>query len=161
MLFFNLSALPGDLCVFFISYFFACLLRFLFLLHHHHWHFSASNRGFFACATAAQKTILAAAKVPEMDAGACFYGIPPLSDAELKSIKVPLICHFGNKDHAWTPEKVNALESALKQSQSKFEMYRYAADHAFMNEQRPEVYDPASAKLAWDRTIAFLNKHLA
>lgn len=106
-------------------------------------------------------TILAAAKVPEMDAGACFYGIPPLGTDELKSIKIPLICHFGNKDHAWTPEKVNALEAALKQSQSKFEMYRYDADHAFMNEQRPEVYDAASAKLAWDRTITFLGKYLA
>jgi carboxymethylenebutenolidase len=106
-------------------------------------------------------TILSAVKVPEMDAGACFYGIPPLGADELKTIKIPLICHFGNKDHAWTPEKVNALEAALRQSQSKFEMYRYDADHAFMNEQRPEVYDAASARLAWDRTIAFLNKYLA
>jgi len=53
---------------------------------------------------------------------------------------------------------VNALEAALKQSQSKFELYRYDADHAFMNEQRPEVYNPAAAKLAWDRTITFLRK---
>jgi len=106
-------------------------------------------------------TIMAAAKVPEMDAGACFYGIPPLSEAEFKSIGVPLICHFGKKDHSFPPEKVNALESALKQSQSQFELYRYDADHAFMNEARPEVYDSASAKLAWDRTITFLRKHLA
>jgi carboxymethylenebutenolidase len=105
-------------------------------------------------------TIMAAAKAPEMDAGACFYGIPPLSTEELQSIKIPLICHFGNKDHSWPPEKVNALEAALKQSQSKFELYRYDADHAFMNEQRPEVYNPAAAKLAWDRAITFLRKHL-
>jgi carboxymethylenebutenolidase len=106
-------------------------------------------------------TIMAAAKVPEMDAGACFYGIPPLSTDELKSIKIPLICHFGNKDHSWTPEKVNQLEAALKQSQSKFELYRYDADHAFMNDQRPEVYNPDAAKQAWDRTITFLKKSLA
>src|SRR5262249_4586142 len=86
-------------------------------------------------------TILAAAKVADPGVGACFYGIPPLTDAEFKSIGVPLICHFGNKDHSWTPEKVNALESALKHSQSKFELYRYDADHAFMNEARPEVYE--------------------
>ena len=105
-------------------------------------------------------TIMAAAKVPEMDAGACFYGIPPLGTDEIASIKVPLICHFGNKDKHWTPAKVNALEAALKQSPSQFEMYRYNADHAFMNEARPEVYDPSSAKLAWDRTLAFLGKAL-
>ena len=106
-------------------------------------------------------TIMAAAKVPEMDAGACFYGIPPLSTEELQSIKIPLVCHFGNKDHSWTPEKVNQLEADLKKSQSKFELYRYDADHAFMNEQRPEVHNPAAAKQAWDRTIAFLHKALA
>ena len=56
---------------------------------------------------------------------------------------------------------MNALEASLKQSQSKFELYRYDADHAFMNEQRPEVYNPEAAKQAWDRTITFLHKHLS
>jgi len=30
-----------------------------------------------------------------------------------------------------------------------------------MNEARPEVYDAASAKTAWDRTLAFLTKAFA
>ena len=30
-----------------------------------------------------------------------------------------------------------------------------------MNESRPEVYDAASAKLAWDRTLKFLKNALA
>lgn len=106
-------------------------------------------------------TILSAVRVPEMDAGACFYGIPELPAAELKKIKIPLICHFANRDGHWTPAKVNDLESTLKQSQSQFEIYRYDAQHAFMNEARPEVYDAASAKLAWDRTLNFLRKALA
>jgi carboxymethylenebutenolidase len=106
-------------------------------------------------------TILAAARVPEMDAGACFYGIPELSVAELQKIKIPLICHFASQDGWCTPAKVNDLEAALQQSKSKFEIYRYDAQHAFMNESRPQVYDPASAKLAWDRTLAFLKRALA
>jgi len=106
-------------------------------------------------------TILAAARVPEMDAGACFYGIPELSVAELQKIKIPLICHFASQDGWCTPAKVNDLEAALQQSKSKFEIYRYDAQHAFMNESRPQVYDPASAKLAWDRTLAFLKNALA
>jgi carboxymethylenebutenolidase len=40
-------------------------------------------------------------------------------------------------------------------------MHRYDAQHAFMNEKRPEVYDAAAKKLAWDRTLAFLKKQLA
>ena len=106
-------------------------------------------------------TILAAVRVPEMDTGACFYGIPPLDAADLKKIKIPLICHFANKDDWCTPAKVNDLEAALKQSKSQFELYRYEAHHAFMNEARPEVYDPACAKTAWERTLKFLKTALA
>jgi carboxymethylenebutenolidase len=106
-------------------------------------------------------TILAAVLVPEMDAGACFYGIPPLDAATLQKITIPLTCHFANRDDWCTPAKVNELEAALKGSKSQFELYRYDAQHAFMNEARPEVYDAASAKAAWERTLAFLKKALA
>jgi carboxymethylenebutenolidase len=106
-------------------------------------------------------TILAALRVPEMDAGACFYGLPDLPAAEFKKIKIPLICHFANQDGWITPAKVNDFEAALKQSPSAFEIYRYDAQHAFMNEARPQVYDPASARLAWDRTLQFLKNTFA
>jgi len=105
-------------------------------------------------------TVLAAVRVPEMDAGACFYGLPELPADEVKKIRIPLICHFANKDGWITPAKANDFEAALKQSKSQFEIYRYDAQHAFMNEARPEVYDPASAKLAWDRTLKFLKQAL-
>ena len=36
----------------------------------------------------------------------------------------------------------------------------YEADHAFVNDARPEVYAPGAAKLAWERTVAFLHQHL-
>jgi hypothetical protein len=48
----------------------------------------------------------------------------------------------------------------FKQSKSEFEIYRYDAHHAFMNEARPEVYDPACAKGAWDRTLKSLKTAL-
>ena len=105
-------------------------------------------------------TILTAMRVPEMDVGACFYGLPELPAAELMKIKIPLICHFANQDGWITPAKVNDLEAALKQSQSQFEIYRYDAQHAFMNEARPQVYNAPSAKLAWDRTLKFMKSAL-
>jgi carboxymethylenebutenolidase len=106
-------------------------------------------------------TILAALRVPEMDAGACFYGIPPLQAGDVKKIKIPMIFHFANRDDWCTPAKVNELEAALKQAKLQFELYRYDAQHAFMNEARPEVYAAAAAKNAWDRTLKFLQKALA
>jgi carboxymethylenebutenolidase len=36
----------------------------------------------------------------------------------------------------------------------------YEADHAFFNDARPEVYAPEAARLAWERTLAFLHEHL-
>lgn len=105
-------------------------------------------------------TILAALLVPEMDAGVCFYGIPPVDAADLEKIKIPLICHFANRDDWCTPAKVNELEAALKQSKSVFEIYRYDAQHAFMNEARPEVYNATCAQTAWERTLKFLKKTL-
>ncbi|HKW64226.1 MAG TPA: dienelactone hydrolase family protein [Candidatus Acidoferrum sp.] len=106
-------------------------------------------------------TLLAALHVPEMDAGACFYGLPAVDSGEFKKIKIQLICHFANQDDWCTPAKVTDLENMLKQSKAKFEMYRYDAKHAFMNELRPGVYDAVSAKLAWDRTLSFLKKALS
>ena len=106
-------------------------------------------------------TILSAVRVPEMDAGACFYGIPLLDVAELENVKIPLICHFAKKDGWCTPAKINELEAALKLSKSQFALYRYDAQHAFMNEAHPEVYDAVSAKTAWERTLEVLKKALA
>jgi len=106
-------------------------------------------------------TLLADMTVPEMDAGVCFYGVLPANLLDPKKISVPLICHFATHDDWCTPAKVNELEAVLKQSQSKYEMYRYDAHHAYMNESRPEVYDAQSAKTSWERTFKFLDKVLA
>jgi carboxymethylenebutenolidase len=103
-------------------------------------------------------TIIAAVRVPGVDAGACFYGIPPAAVADPKDISIPMIFHFANKDDWCTPKAVDALEDAMKASKSTHVVHRYDAEHAFMNEARPEVYDATVAKLAWDRTLEFFKK---
>jgi carboxymethylenebutenolidase len=106
-------------------------------------------------------TLVACVKVPEVDAGACFYGIPPNEIADPSELQAPLIAHFAQDDDWCNPDAVDALEAKFKLSGQPFELYRYDAQHAFMNEQRPEVYAPEAAKLAWQRTIAFLKKTLS
>jgi carboxymethylenebutenolidase len=103
-------------------------------------------------------TIISAVKVPEMDAGACFYGIPPSAVADPHRIAIPMIFHFANKDDWCTPKAVDALEEALRASPSSHTVHRYDAEHAFMNDKRPEVYDPKLAELAWNRTLEFFKK---
>ena len=105
-------------------------------------------------------TIIAAVRVPEVDAGACFYGIPPAAVADPKDIAIPMIFHFANTDDWCTPKAVDGLEASLRGSKSPHTVHRYDAEHAFMNEARPEVYDAAAAKLAWERTLEFFRKAL-
>ncbi|MBI5533121.1 MAG: dienelactone hydrolase family protein [Deltaproteobacteria bacterium] len=106
-------------------------------------------------------TLLGVGKVPEVDLGVCFYGIPPAQALDPATIRKPLMAHFATMDDWCTPAMVDSLESKLKSAGTPFELHRYEAQHAFMNEKRPEVYEPAAAKLAWERSIQFLNQQMA
>jgi dienelactone hydrolase len=44
----------------------------------------------------------------------------------------------------------------LQRAKKPAEVHFYDAHHAFLNSRRPEVYDPAAARLAWEGTIMFL-----
>jgi dienelactone hydrolase len=60
-----------------------------------------------------------------------------------------------------TVAKAEAIKKQLEGRGHPMELHTYDAQHAFMNDTRPEVYSPANAKLAWDRTVAFFKKHLS
>ena len=102
-------------------------------------------------------TIAAAARLPGLSAASCFYGIPPLELADPSRIAIPIQGHFADLDDWCTPDKVDALQVALK---VPAEIYRYHAQHAFFNSSRPEVFDAPAAGQAWERTLAFFNRHL-
>ena len=105
-------------------------------------------------------TIIASVKLPGLDAGVCFYGIPPTEVADPVRIAVPLQCHFANQDDWCTPAAVDAFDNAIKQAGMNYELFRYEVQHGFFNEQRPEVHDADASKLAWERMLGFLNTHL-
>lgn len=103
-------------------------------------------------------TLISAVKVSGIAAGVCFYGIPPAEAADLSQIKLPLSLHFGTRDYWCTPDAVSKLEATLKAGGVDYELFSYEADHAFMNEKRPEVYSADAAALAYERAIAFLKR---
>jgi carboxymethylenebutenolidase len=105
-------------------------------------------------------TIIGAAKIPELTAGVVFYGIPPEQAAKPADVRIPLQAHFADKDDWCTPQLVDAFETAMKAAGKSLELYRYDAEHAFVNEQRMAVHDRAAAELAWGRATAFFEKHL-
>ena len=97
-------------------------------------------------------------RFPDLAAGVPFYGGQP-SAADAAHIKSPLMLHYAGLD-----ERVNAgwpaYEAALKASGAKYQMFMYPnVNHGFHNDSTPR-YDEAAAKLAWSRTLAFLNEHL-
>jgi len=104
-------------------------------------------------------SVLAAVYVKEADAAVSWYGLPPEEAADVSTIKIPVQGHFALKDPYFTPAQVDRLEATLKKGHVLYEIYRYQADHAFGNETG-ERYDPEAAKLAWQRTVDFLEKHL-
>jgi carboxymethylenebutenolidase len=120
---------------------------------------SAAKVGLTGFCMGGAVTILGACRIPELSAGVCFYGIPPESVAKPADIKVPLQAHFANNDDWCTPKAVDAFEAALKAAGRNAEVFRYDAEHAFVNEQR-DVYDRMAAELAWKRTLQFWATHL-
>jgi carboxymethylenebutenolidase len=89
-----------------------------------------------------------------------FYGIPPEAAAKPADIRIPLQAHFASKDDWCTPQVVDAFEKAMKAAGKSLELFRYDADHAFVNEQRMSVHDRKCAELAWGRATEFFHKHL-
>ncbi|MEO0731252.1 MAG: dienelactone hydrolase family protein [Bacteroidota bacterium] len=99
-----------------------------------------------------------AVRLPELGAAVPFYGGQPAAE-EVPSIQAPLLLQFGELD-----QRINAgwpaYEAALKENGKQYAAYIYPeANHGFHNDTTSR-YDPAAAKLAWERTIAFFNTHL-
>ena len=101
---------------------------------------------------------MVATRVPDLAAAVPFYGgQPPVAD--VPKIKSPLLIHY-----AGTDERINAgwpaYEEALKANKVPYETHIYpGTQHGFNNDTTPR-FDAAAAKLAWQRTVDFFNKHL-
>jgi carboxymethylenebutenolidase len=66
--------------------------------------------------------------------------------------------HFGANDRSITAEAIEKHRKAWPDAP----VYVYeGAGHAFNRDVDPTHYDEAAAKLAWQRTLAFFDQHLA
>lgn len=76
-------------------------------------------------------------------------------DEAARAPRVPVMAHFGDQDRWITLESVEAFRRA----HPEVEVHIYPANHGFNCDQRAS-YDEPSARLARERTLAFLAKHL-
>ena len=95
----------------------------------------------------------------DLQAGVPFYGAAA-ETAGVPKIKAPLLIQYAETDPR-VNEMWPAFETALKAAGLPHQMHIYpGTQHGFHNNSTPR-YHEASAKLAWDRTIAFFRTNLA
>jgi carboxymethylenebutenolidase len=91
------------------------------------------------------------------------YGVHPWADGhpDYSAMSAAMQIHCAGLDTFFTPEAAEQLAGELRGQGLEVELHLYeGANHAFANEDRPEVYDRDAAKTMFDRTVGFLNAHL-
>jgi carboxymethylenebutenolidase len=99
-------------------------------------------------------TWMASAHVSGLSCAVPYYGGGILDNASLEP-KVPVMGHFGDKDQHIPVDGVRKLAEKHKKQQ----IFIYEADHGFNCDHRGS-YNAAAARLARERTLAFLRKHV-
>ncbi len=97
---------------------------------------------------------LAATRLDGIKAAVAYYGGQIVKYADEKP-KCPVQMHFGETDASIPMTDVEIV----KQKRPDCEIYVYPAGHGFYCDERASFHDD-SAKLAWQRTTAFLDKHM-
>jgi len=101
-----------------------------------------------------------AAVVPEVLACVAFYGIPRPESADITRIRARVLGHYARRDTWYSAEQVDELEATLRRAGMPATFHRYDAQHSFFNERLAAVHSHEDARLAWDRTLAFLREVL-
>lgn len=109
-----------------------------------------------------QLALFAACEAPDrIGAVVDFYGVHPAVKPDVTQLSGPVLAHFATRDKSTPRDVAKAFVDQLRSAGKEIEVHSYDADHAFFNDERPAVYNPEAAKLAWDRTLAFFKRVLA
>jgi carboxymethylenebutenolidase len=85
-----------------------------------------------------------------------FYGTGTINSARSRAA---YLGHFAENDPFEPASDVNRLEASLKGAGRPVTFYRYPdTGHWFFEADRLDAYNGAAARLAWDRTLEFLQR---
>jgi carboxymethylenebutenolidase len=88
------------------------------------------------------------------------FGMPPLLDLA-PTLQTPWLGLFGDLDQSIPIDQVEALRSAAARGKPATEVVRYPdANHGFHCDARGSYHEP-SAKDGWQRTLKWLDRHMA
>lgn len=97
-----------------------------------------------------------ACTVPGLAAVVPFYGLPP--SADWSRVDAPIQAHFAKHDDWATVAGAEAVRDQLAKYRRQMELHVYDAQHAFCNDQRPEVYNAEACEQAWRRATQFVRQ---
>jgi carboxymethylenebutenolidase len=94
-------------------------------------------------------------------AAVAFYPVGYMPD-DYAGLQAPVLIHIADDDQINPPGLAEELNEKISAGgRSKPEIDHYPAGHAFLNDENLlGTYEAEQAKIAWDRTIAFLRTHL-
>ena len=95
-----------------------------------------------------------------VDATIVYYGRVNKTAEDVSTLKGPVLGHFATQDEWINKEMVSGFEAAMDAAGKSYTNHWYDAQHAFANPTSAR-YDEEDAALAWQRTLAFLEQHLA
>ncbi|MCK9518484.1 MAG: dienelactone hydrolase family protein [Dehalococcoidia bacterium] len=96
------------------------------------------------------------------DVGACvdFYGGHPAVKYDWDGLTAPVLAFWAEHDDFVNPN-IPTYEQELTKRNKPHEFITYpGTQHAFFNDERPDAYNDAAAKQAWDKTLAFYRENL-
>lgn len=107
--------------------------------------------------------VITARRPDVVSASAPFYGLLPWPSAQpdWSAISAKVEGHYAELDGYFTPDLARELEATLRGLGKDATLHVYpGVDHAFFNDTRPEVYDEAASRLAFERTLALFRERL-
>ena len=94
-------------------------------------------------------------------AAVAFYAKPPNPLDPIKDMYCPLLYHAAEKDNIVTSQEIEDLKQTVEDAGKNIEILSYpGTTHSFFDESRADIYHAASAKQAWEKTLAFIDKFL-
>ena len=107
--------------------------------------------------------VLATQQGDKVGAVVPFYGLIPWPDAQpdWSALEAPVQGHYASNDEFFPPAAAEELAQQLRDLGKSVEIFVYeGADHAFVNDTRPEVHDAEATQTAWERMLDFFRSHL-